>query len=66
MVDPQGNFTDLYNLQGFGEGTDGNGPTGIVFGPDGDFYGSMLIGGFGDSQLCDPNGCGTVFRLSLR
>jgi hypothetical protein len=35
---------------------------GVVFGSDGDVYGSMFIGGV-DEPDC-TNGCGTVFHLA--
>lgn len=62
-IDPKGNYTDLYDFEGYGEGQDGNQPMGVVFGSDGDFYGSMFIGGK-DEPDC-TNGCGTVFHLVL-
>lgn len=62
-IDPKGNYTDLYDFEGEGEGPDGFDPMGVVFGSHGDFYGSMFIGGKGEPDC--TNGCGTVFHLVL-
>jgi uncharacterized repeat protein (TIGR03803 family) len=42
-------------------GTDGTGPTGLVRGSDGNFYGATTLGG--DLVTCNPDGCGTLFTL---
>jgi uncharacterized repeat protein (TIGR03803 family) len=62
-IDPQGNYTDLFDFQGEGEGQDGFFPMGVVPGPNGDFYGSMLMGGLSEHD-CQA-GCGTVFHLTF-
>lgn len=52
-------LTPLYTFSG---GNDGEGPAGIVLGPDGSFYGTTYSGGVS----CPSNtqyGCGTVFNL---
>jgi uncharacterized repeat protein (TIGR03803 family) len=46
----------LYNFTG---GRDGSGPNALVFGPDGNLYGTAKNGG---NMNC-PSGCGTVFQL---
>ena len=53
----------LYDFRG---GTDGSCPTGrVVFGPDGNLYGTTEYGGYLGSSICN-NGCGTVFQLKLQ
>jgi uncharacterized repeat protein (TIGR03803 family) len=52
-------FTPLYSFQGT---SDGGFPwAGVVFGPDGNLYGTTYYGG--DFQDCSPFGCGTVYQL---
>jgi len=63
-LDTKGNLTDLYDFEGENEGPDGFTPVGVVLGSDGDFFGSMFIGGSDGGGGC-PNGCGTVFHLAL-
>jgi uncharacterized repeat protein (TIGR03803 family) len=41
---------------------DGSGPTGLLLGADGSFYGTTEIGG--DSTCEPPRGCGAVFRVT--
>ena len=62
-IDSEGKLTDLYDFAGYGETHDGNLPMGVVLGSDGDFYGSMFIGGQTEPDC--TNGCGTVFHLVL-
>ncbi len=53
-------ITPIYNFHG----TDGSGPNArVVFGPDGNLYGTTSTGGGGDCGLQGYAGCGTVFRL---
>jgi uncharacterized repeat protein (TIGR03803 family) len=63
-IDTNGNYTDLYDFQYQGEGSDGSQPMGVVFGSDDDVYGSMFIGGASNGGGDCTNGCGTVFHLS--
>ena len=52
-------------LLGFNGTSGGWGPTGVVFGPNGDLYGTASAGG--DYQKCEPPyGCGLVFEIGLR
>ena len=61
-LDTKGNLTDLYDFEGENGGPDGFDPMGVVLGSDGDFYGSMFLGGNNGGGEC-TNGCGTVFHL---
>jgi uncharacterized repeat protein (TIGR03803 family) len=66
-IDGKGNYTDLYDFEGEGEGSDGFNPVGIVLGSAGDVYGSMFLGGPPETECADfgfTNGCGTVFHLA--
>jgi uncharacterized repeat protein (TIGR03803 family) len=61
-ISPGGNYTNLYLF--VGAPTDGASPgAGLVQGSDGNFYGTTSAGG-PTSANC-PDGCGTVFRISL-
>ncbi len=58
-----GNLWKENILYSFTNGTDGSHPSGIIFGNDGDIYGTALRGG--GNQDCEFNyGCGTVFKLT--
>jgi uncharacterized repeat protein (TIGR03803 family) len=52
--------TVLYTFTG---GSDGNGPWGVIFGPDGSLYGVTQNGGYYGNDSCFL-GCGTVFKLT--
>jgi uncharacterized repeat protein (TIGR03803 family) len=58
----KGKLTDLYDFEGENGGPDGFTPMGVVLGSEGDFYGSMFLGGNNGGGEC-TNGCGTVFHL---
>lgn len=55
-IDPSGNETVLYTFTG---GTDGAFPGYLIFGSDGNLYGTTLMGG----DLSFPGGAGVVFEL---
>jgi uncharacterized repeat protein (TIGR03803 family) len=55
-ITPTGTLTTLYSF----DGTDGEGPNGLVQATNGDFYGTTAYGGVN----CAPAGCGTVFRIT--
>jgi uncharacterized repeat protein (TIGR03803 family) len=66
-IDKKGNYIDLHDFEGEGEGSDGFNPVGIVLGSDGDVYGTMFLGGPPETECANfgfTNGCGTVFHLS--
>jgi uncharacterized repeat protein (TIGR03803 family) len=53
---PQGKLTVLHSFPHGGSATDGAGPTDLVQGSDGNFYGTTKYGG--------PSGHGTIFKMS--
>ena len=57
-IDTSGKYTDLYDFDVHiaGKNQDGFFPMGIVLGSAGDFYGSMMVGGYA--------GLGTVFHIA--
>jgi uncharacterized repeat protein (TIGR03803 family) len=60
-ISPSGNYTNLYNFVGVGNGI---APAGrLVQGSDGNFYGTTSQGG--TSTNCPLVGCGTVFKLTV-
>jgi uncharacterized repeat protein (TIGR03803 family) len=67
-VDNKGKYRDVYDFQGrsFKNDPDGAQPVGVLFGGNGDIYGSMNNGGFQPPPpgFCSTYGCGTIFRLS--
>ena len=53
----------LMPLYSFASGSNGSQPyAGVVFGPDGDLYGTTYTGG--SSQCNNGYGCGTIFKLA--
>jgi uncharacterized repeat protein (TIGR03803 family) len=60
---PSGTVTSLYSFCSQSNCADGENPSGLVLGTDGHFYGTTLFGGAAVS-CTNPNGCGTVFKLS--
>jgi uncharacterized repeat protein (TIGR03803 family) len=64
-LDPKGNLTTLFDFP-IEHSTEGFLPVDFVLGSEGDFYGSMLIGG--QIEICDPKnstGCGTLYHLTF-
>jgi uncharacterized repeat protein (TIGR03803 family) len=55
-ITPQGNLSVLHAFPFGGSPTDGAGPTDLVQGSDGNFYGTTRYGG--------PSGHGTIFKMS--
>jgi uncharacterized repeat protein (TIGR03803 family) len=63
-ITPSGTFTTIYSFCSQSDCADGEYPSGLTQGTDGNFYGVTYSGG--DTLGCGgPSYCGTVFRLSL-
>ena len=62
-ITAQGNLTTLYNFCSQPFCTDGYGPSSLIQATNGEFYGTTFAGGI--DMHCYPNGCGTVFSLSM-
>jgi uncharacterized repeat protein (TIGR03803 family) len=59
-----GPWTEKF-LHLFQAGTDGALPSAVIFGPDGNLYGTTYVGGStASTSYCPTVGCGTVFQLS--
>jgi uncharacterized repeat protein (TIGR03803 family) len=60
-ITPAGVLTTVHSF----DGTDGNGPSGVIQATDGDFYGTTSYGG---ANNCDSYGsigpCGTIFKVT--
>ena len=61
-LDTKGNFTDLYDFP-ITSSSDGASPTGAIISPNGDFYGTLGMGGEAGCGF-EGAGCGTVFKLT--
>ena len=64
---PDGQETILYSFPGLKHNAapDGLFPTGgLIFGHDGNLYGTTAAGGI--NNHCDQGGCGTVFKITLK
>ncbi len=57
-LSPAGVLTTIYSFNK----TNGESPSSMVLGRDGNFYGTTTAGGSGTA--CNQQGCGTVFRLT--
>lgn len=62
-VTTSGTFTNLYTFCSLSNCTDGTGPTSLIEGPDGNFYGTTFGGGTG-LPVCGGLACGTIFKLT--
>jgi uncharacterized repeat protein (TIGR03803 family) len=60
-VTPAGQLTTLYNFCTQANCNDGRGPSSLIQGTDGSFYGTTQQGGCSNGKT----GCGTVFSLSV-
>src|ERR1051326_1149957 len=61
-ITPGGTLTTLYSFCATSACADGSAPvSGLLLASDGSLYGTTLEGGAGSC----PNGCGTVFRITL-
>jgi uncharacterized repeat protein (TIGR03803 family) len=61
-VTQQGTLTTLYSFCSKTNCADGNGPTAMMQGSDGNFYGTTTSGG--TSGNCGSGGCGTIFKIT--
>ncbi len=61
-LNTQGSWTEttIYSFQGGSDGANPN--SGVIFGADGNLYGTTQYGG--SSTACGETGCGTIFELS--
>jgi uncharacterized repeat protein (TIGR03803 family) len=50
-----------YTLLHSFSGPDGGSPSGLIQTADGTFYGAAALGG--DVIACDPDGCGTLYKI---
>jgi len=62
-ITTSGAFTNLYTFCSLSNCADGTGPTSLVEGPDGNFYGTTFGGGTG-LPVCGGLACGTIFKLT--
>jgi uncharacterized repeat protein (TIGR03803 family) len=64
-ITPKGALTTLYSFCSQANCADGNNPTGLTLGTDGNFYGTTE--GYGGTPTCvgvSKTGCGTVFKIT--
>jgi uncharacterized repeat protein (TIGR03803 family) len=62
-ITPAGTLTTLYTFCEQAGCPDGSGPSGLLQGTDGNFYGTTGGGGSGSGPNCTV-GCGTIFKMS--
>jgi uncharacterized repeat protein (TIGR03803 family) len=62
-ISPVGTLTALYSFCAQTNCNDGQLPTGLAQGLDGNFYGTTSAGGTGSRDTC-PLGCGTTFEIT--
>ena len=62
-ITTSGAFTNLYTFCSLSNCADGTGPTSLIEGPDGNFYGTTFGGGTG-LPICGGLACGTIFKLT--
>ncbi len=60
-ITPSGTMTTVYSFCSQLNCADGDQPTGLVQGRDGNFYGTTAYGGNG---ACNGYGCGTIFKIT--
>jgi uncharacterized repeat protein (TIGR03803 family) len=57
-ITPGGQFTALHSF----DGTDGYGPSSLIQGSDGNFYGTTYS--IPSAEVCESTGCGTIFKMT--
>jgi uncharacterized repeat protein (TIGR03803 family) len=64
-ITPSGALTTLYNMCSQPNCADsGFAYSGLVLGPDGNFYGTTASGGAQSNSICVYSGCGTVYKIT--
>jgi len=62
-ITPAGTLTTLYSFCSQAGCADGQGPSGLVQGANGDLYGTTSAGGI-TNGTCINGGCGTIFKIT--
>ena len=57
-ITPGGQFTALHSF----DGSDGYGPSSLIQGSDGNFYGTTYS--IPSAEFCESTGCGTIFKIT--
>jgi uncharacterized repeat protein (TIGR03803 family) len=64
-ITPAGELTTLYSFCAQANCTDGYDPNALIRATDGNFYGTTISGGAGQTTTCEISaGCGTVFKIT--
>jgi uncharacterized repeat protein (TIGR03803 family) len=64
-IAPEGQISILYNFCSQTNCVDGQDPSALIQGTDGNFYGTTLVGGANsNANICGNLGCGTLFQIT--